>query len=87
MTSADLSVTNRLVQVLDHLRIERAHFAASMLADVTGMVQTHPERIASLTLVCPPRVDPSTLRALADRLLIIAGDQGRPSRHGARRCD
>ena len=49
-----------------------------MLADVMGFAQAHPERIASLTLVCPPRLDPS-LRALGTRLLIIAGDQGRPA--------
>jgi SAM-dependent methyltransferase len=76
-TAADLSVADRLLQVLDHLGIERAHFGASMLADVTGFAQAHPERIASLTLVCPPRLDPS-LRTLGSRLQIIAGDQGRP---------
>jgi pimeloyl-ACP methyl ester carboxylesterase len=59
-TAADLSVADRLVQVLEHLSIERAHFAASMLADVTGFAQAHPERIASLTLVCPPRLDQSS---------------------------
>jgi SAM-dependent methyltransferase len=78
-TKADLSVADRLAQVLDHLGIERAHFAASMLADVTGFAQAHPERIASLTLICPPRLDPSALRALGDRLVVVAGDQGRPS--------
>jgi len=77
-TAADLSVASRLVQVLDHLGIERAHFAASMLADVTGFAEAHPERIASLTLVCPPRLDAS-LHVLGDRLQIIAGDQGRPA--------
>lgn len=49
-----------------------------MLADVTGFAQAHPERIASLTLVCPLRLD-RTLRALGTRLLVIAGDQGRPA--------
>ena len=78
-TGADLSVADRLAQVLHHLGIERAHFAASVLADVTGFAQAHPERIASLTLVCPPRLDPSPLRALGARLLIIAGDQGPPA--------
>ena len=77
MSATDLSVADRLVHVLDHLGIERAHFAASMLADVAGFAQAHPERIASLTLVCPPRLD-SSLRALGSRLQIIAGDQGRP---------
>src|SRR5262245_43548524 len=72
------SVADRIAQVLDHLGIKRAHFAASMLADVTRLVQGRPERIASLTLVCPPRLDPS-LSTLGARLLIVAGDQGRPA--------
>jgi SAM-dependent methyltransferase len=79
MTAANLSVADRLVQLLEHLKIERAHFAASMLADVTGLVQAHPERVTSLTLVCPPRIDPTVLHPLGDKLLIIAGDQGRPA--------
>ena len=78
-TEADLSVADRLARVLDHLGIERAHFVASMLADVASFAQASPERIASLTLVCPPRLDPSALRALGARLQIIAGDQGRPA--------
>jgi SAM-dependent methyltransferase len=78
-TGADLSVADRLSQVLDHLGIERAHFAASMLADVTGFAQAYPERMASLTLICPPRLDPSALRALGARLQIVAGDQSRPA--------
>ena len=78
MSEANVSTADRLVHVLDHLGIERAHFAASMLADVIDFARTHSERIASLTLVCPPRLDPS-LRALGPRLLIIAGDQGRPA--------
>jgi hypothetical protein len=45
-TATDLSVSDRLLQVLDHLGIERAHFAASMMPDITGFAQAHPERIA-----------------------------------------
>jgi hypothetical protein len=78
MAQANLSTADRLVQVLDHLGIERAHFAASMLADVKDFAQTHSKRIASLTFVCPPRLDLS-LRALSSRIIIIAGDQGRPA--------
>jgi len=78
MIGADLPVADRLVQLLDLLKIACAHFAASMMADVAGFAQAHPERVASLTLVCPPRLDPS-LRALGARLQIIAGDQGRPA--------
>lgn len=78
-TEPDVSVADRLVQVLDHLRIERAHFAGSMLADIAGFAQTYPERMESLALVCPPRVEPSALRILGRRLVIIAGDQGPPA--------
>ena len=78
MAETNLSTADRLVHVLDHLGIERAHFAATMLADVIDFARTHSERIASLTLVCPPRLDPS-LGALGSRLLIIAGEQGRPA--------
>lgn len=78
-TAANIPVADRLVRVLDHLGIGRAHFAASMLADVAGLIQAYPERVASLALVCPPRLDPSLLRALGNRLLIISGDQGRPA--------
>ena len=63
-TATELSVTDRLAQVLDHLGIERAHFAASMLADITGFVQAHPERIASLTLVCQSAHPPFSRRCL-----------------------
>ena len=72
MSAADLSVADRLTQVLDHLRIERAHFAGSMLADVTGFAQAHPERIASLTLVCPPRLDPVCARSVVGCKLLRA---------------
>jgi SAM-dependent methyltransferase len=78
-TAAGTSVAERLAQVLQHLGIERAHFAASLPADITGFVQAYPERLASLTLVCPPRLDPSPLRALGTRLQIIVGDQGPPA--------
>ena len=37
MAAANLSVADRLVQLLDHLKIERAHFAASMLAECRGL--------------------------------------------------
>src|SRR5688572_13123984 len=78
MTAAQLSVADRISEVLHHFGIERAHFAASMLADVAEFSQRHPERITSLTLVCPPRLDRS-FRCLGDRLQIVAGDQGRPA--------
>src|SRR5437763_15450973 len=40
-----------------------------------------PERIASLTLLCPVVLDPQSLAELAGRLLVVTGDRG----PGARR--
>jgi ubiquinone/menaquinone biosynthesis C-methylase UbiE len=39
----------------------------------------HPEAVASLTLVCPQGMEPDLLRPLASRLLVIAGERGRPA--------
>lgn len=78
-TEADLPVADRLAQALRHVGIGRAHFAASMPTDIMGFARAQPERIASLTLVCPFRLDLGPLRALGARLLIISGDQGGPS--------
>ena len=36
----------------------------------------HPERIASLTLLCPAVLDPPALAPLAERVLVVTGDHG-----------
>jgi pimeloyl-ACP methyl ester carboxylesterase len=41
-----------------------------------GFASTHPERIASLTLLCPAVLDTRTLAPLAARLLVVTGDHG-----------
>src|SRR5262249_18278234 len=77
-TEVELPVEERLLQVLQHLGIERAHFAARGGGDWGGLAASHLNCIASLTLICPRGMDPSMLSALAPRLLVLAGDQGRP---------
>src|SRR5262245_10694013 len=78
MTEVELPVEERLVQLLQHLGIARAHVAARGGGDWGGLAARHPGCIASLTLICPRGMDPSTLATLAPRLLVLAGDQGRP---------
>src|SRR5262247_4806880 len=78
LTEVELPVEERLVQLLQHLGIERAHVAARSGGDWGGLAATHPDCIASLTLICPRGMDPSALDTLAPRLLVLAGDQGRP---------
>ena len=64
------------MSLLDHLGIERAHFGARVPQDWQPLVKTHPEAVASLTLLCPRSVDPRALAILDSRLLVITGDQG-----------
>ena len=78
MTEVELPVEERLLQLLQHLGIARAHVAARGGGDWGGLAVRHPDCIVSLTLICPRGMDPSTLGTLAPRLLTLAGDQGRP---------
>ena len=73
---AELPVDERILQVLEHLGIQQAHFAASNPLDWQGLVTTHPEVISSLTLVSPRAIDPGVLGTLASRLLVFNGDRG-----------
>jgi len=66
----------RILRLPQHLGIEKAHFAASNPLDWQGLVTTHPEVIASLTLVTPRHIDPSVLGTLAPRLLVFNSDRG-----------
>src|SRR5215468_7146078 len=77
-TEVELRVEERIVQLLQHLGIARAHIAARGGADWGGLAAQYPDRIASLTLICPRGMDPGALASLAPRLLVLAGDQGRP---------
>jgi ubiquinone/menaquinone biosynthesis C-methylase UbiE len=78
-TEPQLAVEERLFQLLQHLGIAQAHFAASIPGDVTSFAIAHAPRLASLTLICPFYLDPSLLGSCASRLLIVTGDQGPPA--------
>ena len=56
-------------------------FAGRGSADLKGFLSQHPERVASLTVLCPAVLDTCTLTSLGARLLIVTGDRG----PGARR--
>jgi SAM-dependent methyltransferase len=69
----------RLVQLLQHFGIDRAHVAARLPSDWSGLATAHPAMMASLTLVCPgefphPLRQPPTLPCL-----VFTGDQGTPA--------
>jgi hypothetical protein len=74
MTKAALPLAQRLSELFRHPGIARAHLAARNVADWHAFATTYPDRIASLSLVCPAALD---LRSdLAPRLLVISGDHG-----------
>src|SRR5215472_12604625 len=65
-----------LAELLDHLGISRAHFAGRSLADLQDFIAEDPQRIASVTLVCPAVLNPRRLAPLGARLLVVTGDHG-----------
>ena len=75
-TAEETSVETRLAALLDELGIGRAHFAGRSSSDWEGFAGRFPERVASLTLLCPAALDAAALRPLGSRLLVVTGDQG-----------
>ncbi len=76
MIETSLSVDQEILNLLKHLGIGKAHFGARVPRDWQSLVKTHPEAVASLTLLCPRSVDVRALAILNSRLLVIVGDQG-----------
>ena len=73
----DLPIEERIRRLLAHLGLEKAHFAAREFQEFDGLVRVHPEMIASLTLVFPPRtLKADSLRPLGSRLLCFYGGKG-----------
>jgi SAM-dependent methyltransferase len=82
----EFPVEARLMQLFRHLGIERAHVAARLPADWSGLAAAYPEAVASLALICPTEMPLHSLHAIAPRLLMVTGDQGAPAasvRHAA----
>jgi SAM-dependent methyltransferase len=72
----EMSPTERLVALLDHLGIVTAHWGTPIPSDVAGLAASHPERLAGVVLCVPSRLDPAPFAPIADRILMIAGERG-----------
>jgi len=73
-SAQELTTEERIVQLLDHLGIEQAHFAGKMGGDWGGLAATYPARIRSVALICPDSsAIPLLQKHVAHRLLILAG--------------
>jgi ubiquinone/menaquinone biosynthesis C-methylase UbiE len=75
-TQTNEELEERIIHLLRHLGIERAHFAGCMSRDVAGLAASHPDVVSSLTLVCPWGMKVGALRPISSRLLVVTGDQG-----------
>jgi ubiquinone/menaquinone biosynthesis C-methylase UbiE len=64
------------MNLLRHLGIKRAHFAACMSRDLAGLVTSHPDVVSSVTMVCPWGMKVDALRTISSRLMVITGDEG-----------
>jgi SAM-dependent methyltransferase len=70
------STAARLVALLDHLGLARAHVATQIPADIAELAASHPERIGGIVLCAPVRLDLAPFAQLAERLLMISGEYG-----------
>jgi ubiquinone/menaquinone biosynthesis C-methylase UbiE len=73
--AAAFPVEERILQLLQYLGIDQAHFAARTPADWTGLATRYPEVFSSFTLVGPGAIGPHLVSRLASRLLVFTGDQ------------
>src|SRR5580700_9156040 len=72
----NMSATERLVALMDHLRLGSAYFGTPIPRDISDLAAEHPERLAGVVLCVPSRLDPAPFAGIADRVLMIAGEHG-----------
>lgn len=77
VTEVEIPIEERIFRLLQRLGINEAHFAARVPWDWQAFVRTHPQSVASLTLLCPRPSDSRSLLAVASCLQVVTGDQGK----------
>ena len=73
-TDETMSVPQRLISLYASLGIERAHIAVSREDDWRELVATHPEAVASLSLICPNGVSLDAIMHIACPTRILHGE-------------
>src|SRR5215471_14427654 len=76
MKETDMSATERLVALMDHLEVDAAYFGTPIPRDISGLAVAYPERMAGVVLCVPSRLDPAPFSGIADRVLMITGERG-----------
>jgi SAM-dependent methyltransferase len=73
---ADLSPTERLTMLMDHLGLGVAHFGTPIPRDISGMAADYPRRLGGVVLCVPSRLDPAPFTGIDERVLMISGERG-----------
>ena len=76
LTGPELPVGERVFQLLQHLGLSKAHFAARFHNDWTDLAANHLDAVATLTLVGPRGIATEVSGTFSTRLLVITGDKG-----------
>src|ERR1051325_4682947 len=71
-----MSATKRLLALLDHLGIGKAHVATQIPADIAGLAMQQAERLGGIVMCTPVRLDPAPFANAAERVLMISGEYG-----------
>src|SRR5436305_14635383 len=71
-----MTAAERLLALLEHLGIGKAHVATQIPADIAGLAAEHAERLGGIVLCTPVRLDPAPFAAVAERVLMISGEYG-----------
>lgn len=87
MPHETLSLDERLLALWDHLGLGAAHVATQVPGDLGGFARAHPDRLAGVALCVPVRLDPTPFAAVAERVLLIAGELGLTNAVTARAAD
>jgi SAM-dependent methyltransferase len=81
----EMSATERLLALWQHLGISTAHVATAIPGDLAALASRHPTNIAGIVLCVPSRLDPAPFAGVARRVLMIAAEHG-PSADATRRA-
>ncbi len=76
MPPDEMTLSDRLISLLDHLGIGRAHFASQIPSDIAGLAAANPERVGGIVCVTPVRLDPAPFAELGGQMLMVAGEYG-----------
>jgi len=72
----DTSPGPRLLALWDHLGLGVVHVATQMAGDIAGVARSAPDRLGSIVLCAPARLDPAPFVPISERVVLIAGELG-----------